>query len=695
MATLQKKERLKKELSLPSIYAIATGATLSSGFFLLPGLAYEVAGPAFILSYFIAALHLLPAVFSMAELSTAMPRAGGVYYFLDRSMGPMLGTIGGIGTWLAMILKTAFALVGMSVYIKLFAPDIPRVPLAVGFAVLFGVINLFGAKKTSTFQIILVSIIFTILALFLGAGTINIEPVHFQGFFDSGWDAIYATSGLVYISYVGVTKIASVSEEVQNPEKNLPRAMMLALITAIIIYMLGTSVMVGVLTPHELNGALTPVAMAAEKLFGPIGKILLTFAAILAFFSVANAGILSASRYPLAMSRDKLFPQLFSALSKHGTPKYAIYLTSLLIIAFLLLFDPTKIAKLASAFQLLLFMLSCMAVIIMRESRIEAYDPGYKSPFYPWMQIAGIAAPALLIVEMGWLPVLFTVGLISLGAIWYFYYAQQRVDRDGAIFHAFARLGKRQYSGLETELRGILKEKGPREKDPFDVVLARAHVIADCGGESFETIARRASAELARRLPVSEDTLTDAFLRGTRIGATPVSNGVALPHTRLSEIDNQELVIVRSHEGLFVKKHEEEPDEEKREENRIHALFFLVSPEQNPGMHLRMLAQIATHAEEEDFIDNWLNASDEHELKKLLLKDERFLTIDVMPGAKNASLIGKKVSELNFPAECLIALLYRDNDIIIPRGGTEIQAGDRLTVIGESEDIEALRQRFG
>ncbi|MFQ6114766.1 MAG: amino acid permease, partial [bacterium] len=91
MSILSKTKRLKKELTLFNVYALATGATLSSGFFLLPGLAAAQAGPAVTLSYLIAALHLIPAVFSMAELSTAMPRAGGIYYFLDRSMGPLLG----------------------------------------------------------------------------------------------------------------------------------------------------------------------------------------------------------------------------------------------------------------------------------------------------------------------------------------------------------------------------------------------------------------------------------------------------------------------------------------------------------------------------------------------------------------------------------------------------------------------------
>lgn len=151
-----KSTNLKKELNLLKVYAIATGTTLSSGLFLLPGLAAAQAGPAVVLSYLIAALHIIPAMFSMAELSTAMPRAGGLYYFLDRSMGPYWGTVGGLGTWLALVLKTAFALIGMGAYVYLFLPNIPMLPLAFGFAIFFGGVNLFRAKATGSFQVFLV-----------------------------------------------------------------------------------------------------------------------------------------------------------------------------------------------------------------------------------------------------------------------------------------------------------------------------------------------------------------------------------------------------------------------------------------------------------------------------------------------------------------------------------------------------------
>ena len=101
----EKKKKLKKEIGLLGVFSIAAGTTLSAGFFLLPGLAAQQAGPALILAYVLAAIPLIPAMLSVVELATAMPKAGGVYYFLDRSLGPLVGTIGGIGTWLALILK--------------------------------------------------------------------------------------------------------------------------------------------------------------------------------------------------------------------------------------------------------------------------------------------------------------------------------------------------------------------------------------------------------------------------------------------------------------------------------------------------------------------------------------------------------------------------------------------------------------
>ena len=196
---------------------MATGTTLSAGFFLLPGLAAEEAGPALVLAYLLAAVPLIPAMFSIVELATAMPRAGGVYYFLDRSLGPLVGTVGGLGTWLALMLKVAFALVGMGAYLGLFFADLPITPVAIGLAVALGLLNLFGAKLSGRFQVLLVLGLLAILGVFLGTGLPSMRPERFADFLGTGWSSILSAAGLVYISYVGVTKIASLSEEESDP----------------------------------------------------------------------------------------------------------------------------------------------------------------------------------------------------------------------------------------------------------------------------------------------------------------------------------------------------------------------------------------------------------------------------------------------------------------------------------------------
>ncbi len=693
MPILEKSKQLKKELGLFNIYMIATGATVASGFFLLPGLAAFQAGSGMIVSYLIAAIPIIPALFSKVELATAMPRAGGIYYFLDRSLGPLLGTIGGLGAWLGFVFKTSFALIGMGAYVNLFLPQIPIVPIACGFAVLFGIINMFGAKTSGFFQSIMVIGLLILLGGFIGNGLYRTNFQHFEGIFGRGFENILATAGTVYVSYVGLTKIFGITEEIKQPEKSIPRGIFLAFVTAVVIYGLGTVAMVGVMSAEKLSGDLTPVASSARVIAGPLGALLVSIAAILAFFSAANAGILSSSRYPLAMSRDYLLPGFFGKLSRFQTPANAILSTVGLVLGCLILFDPLKIAKLASTFLLLLFALNCLAVIVMRESRIPSYDPGYRSPLYPWMQISGVIFPLVLITEMGWHPILFSIGLIVLGLFWYFYYARQRVVRDGAIYHIFARWGERRYEGLDRELRSILKEKGLRDRDPFDMVIAGASVIDLGEPVTFGEVVGKAAARFDHRFSGRGETLMEGFMQGTRVGATPVSRGVALPHMRLPGIESPEMVIVRCRVGVPIEVDEDFLGEDASP-TPVHAFFFLVSPDEDPGQHLRILAQIAGHADNETFLKRWLSARNEQDLKEILLRDDRFISLVLHPDSRAASMVGYAIRDLTLPEGSLIALIHRSGEIVVPRGRTVLKEGDRLTIIGDPRGIREIYEKY-
>ena len=694
--------KTKKHLGLFGVFALATGATLSSGFFLLPSYATQIAGPAVVLAYLIAGLLLIPPMLSKIELGTAMPRSGGAYYFLDRSLGPMVGTIGGLGIWLALLLKTSFALVGMTAYLQLFFPegtsDTLFTLIALVLVVFFGGLNLLGAKKTTSFQIVLVVLLLALLSWFLVAGSIQIRPANFSNFLGKGSENILSAAGLVFISYVGVTKVISVAGEIKNPERNLPLGLFLAIGTAITVYIVGLLVMVGVsgteglsLVDGKIN--LTPVSTVAAAITGSTtGSYVMAIAAILAFLSVANAGILSASRYPLAMSRDHLLPASLRKVDEKGTPIIGIIVSSGLIIVAILFLDPLKIAKLASAFQLLMFALLCMSVIVMREAKLDSYDPGFRAPFYPWLQIVGALSCILIIGVMGWLPIIFSSGIVVVGVVWYFGYARKRVDRYGAIYHIFERLGRKRFVQLDAELRGILKEKGLRAHDPFDEIVAKARVIDAPAGASFEDIVSSAAEELSALLPTTATALSDGFLEGTRVGATPVTGGVALPHLRVPEIEQPLMVIARSREGISI--NIGDVFGEQHEEQAIHAIFFLVSPESDPSQHLRLLAQLAGHVDQEGFMAKWLSASTNQGLKEILLREDRFMALRLEVGTSTEPLIGAPIRSLLFPEDCLVAMIHRRGHMVVPRGSTVLEENDQLTIIGDKQGIVSLKEQF-
>ncbi len=706
MPKLEESKKLKKELNLFDVYAIATGAMFSSGFFLLPGIAAAETGPSVFLAYLVSGLLILPTMFSVAELSTALPRAGGTYYIIDRSLGPLMGSIGGFGSWLALVLKSAFALIGMGAYIGIFY-DVNITVVAVVLTIAFGVLNIIGAKETTTLQKVLVAALVTIMfgyivqgaAHLLSMDILGITEEQFTPFFTNGARGFFATVGMVFVSYAGLTKVASIAEEVKNPDRNIPLGMFLSVLSAIIVYVVGVYLMVAVLDPEAFRQDLTPVATAGEAFMdwlpGETGLILIVIAAIAAFASTGNAGIMSASRYPMAMARDKLMREDFADISSFNTPMKSILATIGLMLFFLLAFNVESVAKLASAFQLLLFALLNLGVIVMRESHIKEYDPGFNSPWYPWLQIFGMVFSFVLIFEMGILSILFTVAVSVFAVGWYYYYAHGKVERSGAIFHVHARLGKKQDSGLETEMRGILREKGLKEEDPYEQVVAQAAVIDEENEQlSYKTIIKQASNVFSQRLDIDKEQLINRFCQEQDLGTIPLGNNTVINHIRIDKECDPQMVLVRIPESITVSTEGFEvlDEEQTGDFENLRAIIFLVSSSKHATQHLRLLAHLAEMIDSKRFIERWREAENESELREILLRDERFINISVNKNNTTRKLIGKRVKEIDLPGESLIAILKRDGEINIPHGDTIIEEDDELSVIGEVEDIEAVKE---
>ena len=688
------KKQLKKQLGLFDVFAISTGAMFSSGFFLLPGLAAAQTGASVYLAYLASGLLIIPAMLSVAELSTAMPKAGGTYYFLDRSLGPVVGTVGGLGSWIALMFKSAFALIGMGAYLSLYI-DISFTMLALILTVVFGILNIFGAKETTMLQRILVTTLVAIMAVFVIQGLSTVsgfnlfeKPDEYEKFFRGDLHGFISTIGLVFVSYAGLTKVTSVAEEVQNPDRNIPLSMVLSLITAMVIYVSGVYIMLNVLEPSEFYASLTPVADAGAKFLswlpGSGGIIAVVVAAVAAFASTGNAGIMSASRYPFAMSRDRLISDRFSRVGKTGTPTFSIIVTVVCMMIILLIFDVEAVAKLASAFQLLLFGLLCFSVIVMRESKIDAYAPGFRSPFYPWIQIAGMLISVWLIAEMGLLAVSLTGIIIVLCVAWYYYYTGGNILRQGAIFHVHERLGRKRYEGLEYELLSILNEKNGEEKKlAYEEVVARSSII-DISSKDPEMrgLIDLCADIFAGRMKLDKKRISEDLLERYRHKFTNLGNGVVASYLSYDNLETAEMVVFRMRKAA---------DAQLPGINTpVHALIFVVTPQKNPGLDMRLVGHLAEIVQPDSFLERWLNAESEKELREILMSDEHFIHVSVDDNRYLKEQLGQKIGEISLPGESLIAIIYRNGDLIIPHGNTELEPGDELSIIGQPQDIRTL-----
>ncbi|MHC4543333.1 MAG: amino acid permease [Planctomycetota bacterium] len=621
--------QLRKQLGALDVFSVASGAMISSGLFVLPAIAFMKAGPAMILSYLFASILIIPSVLSKAELATAMPRAGGTYFFVERSLGPAWGVFGGLAGWFSLALKSAFAIVGMAVLIEVVLQTAFPVQLkpwslkaiAAVCCLGFTALNIVSVKHTSRFQVLLVAILLTILACFSVFGVRSVEAVRFKGFLEAGWMKVLATAGLVFVSFGGLTKVASIAEEVRNPGKNLPVGMMLAWFVVTGFYLSVIIITVGVLDGAEFEtmyeqDRLVPISLAASKFMGPFGFALLGLAAIAAFVTTANGGLLAASRSPLAMSRDQLLPPVLSHVNERfKTPHLSIALTGGFMIASIVFLDIVSLVKTASTLMIILFILVNTSVIIMRESRIQSYRPKFKSPLYPYIHIFAIVAYSALIIDMGRVPLLITGGFIAVSAGWFMFYVRRHVSRASAVMHVVERVTDHELKTvtLENELRDILLQRDDIIEDRFDQLIRECEIIDIQGEMHSEDIFRQVSKILEPRLDISEYVLFEKFLHREAEGGTVVQPGFAIPHIVVEGNNKFDILLVRACDGI------EFPDAP----DPVKIMFVMVGSRDERNYHLRALMAIAQIAQEKDFEQRWFAARDTAAIRNLILLSTR------------------------------------------------------------------------
>jgi amino acid transporter/mannitol/fructose-specific phosphotransferase system IIA component (Ntr-type) len=612
-----------KDLGFFDLFCIASGAMISSGLFVLPGIVYAKIGPVSFLAYFIASLLVIPAMLSQAELATAMPRSGGTYFFIDRSMGPGFGTLAGLSSWFSLSFKSAFALLGIGAFAVLIFPDLGPwqiKSIAAGFCIVFGVLNLFSTKHAGRTQIFLVVGLLALLLLYIVLGLPKMETKNLTPFAPNGsLQSILAATGLIFISYGGLTKVTSVAGEARNPSRNVPLSMISAFVVVSVIYVLTVLATVGLLGEGlVVNGkpSLTPISEGGHLIMGMTGKVLLAVAAVLAFVSTGNAGIMTASRDPMAMSKDKLLPAFFGYVDpKRGTPRNAILMTTGFMLCVILFLELEMLVKTASTIMILLFASVNLSVILMRESRILSYQPTFRCPWYPWVQIFGILAYGLLVIEMGRGPILLTVLFLSVGLLWYWVYGRINSNRVSALVHLVRRLtaSELRYDVLNSELKEILLERDEIVEDRFDRLVRQAEILDLDGGAGMPDLMAKIAAALAPRVELSEKEALDLLVAREEESSTVLAPGLAVPHVIIPGKHHFELMLVRCRKGVQFPEAEEP----------VEALFVLAGTADERNFHLKALMSIAQIVQQPDFLKKWREATQQDGIRDFVLLSER------------------------------------------------------------------------
>jgi amino acid transporter/mannitol/fructose-specific phosphotransferase system IIA component (Ntr-type) len=614
---------LKRDLKLFDVFSVAAGAMISSGLFILPGLAYSKAGPAVILAYFLAGLLIVPAMLSQAELSTAMPKAGGAYFFINVSLGSGFGTMAGTSAWLSLALKSAFALVGIGAFAGIIFPSFTMFEIkliSVFFCILFTAINLKGAKHAGRMQTFMVLSLIAILAVYLFKGVPEVQNDNFTPFAKGNMRTIFMTAGMIFISFGGLTKVASVAEEVNNPVKNIPRGMIYAFLTVIFLYVAVVFTTVGImgeeLLSSDISGySLTPITDGSTKVMGTIGGLILSIAALLAFFSTANAGIMSASRNPLAMSKDNLIPPIFSRISKkHNTPYFSILITSIFMIFFIFLPLETLV-KTASTMQILLFIFVNLSVIIMRESGIQNYRPKFKSPLYPWIQILAVIIYIFLLIEMGFYPLIITLLFMSASLVWYLVYGRIKNNKESALVQLVKRIKASDLdtTALDRQLREIVRERDSIEKDRLDHIIEDAKILDLQKSMSRAEFFQLVADEICDSVNTACENIKQKMEQREQESSTAITDSLAIPHIILEGEKKFDILIVRCKEGIYFS--EQAPN--------VKMVFVIAGSRDERNFHLQVLAAIAQMVSNQNFEKKWMKAKDKEALRDIILLGER------------------------------------------------------------------------
>jgi APA family basic amino acid/polyamine antiporter len=395
---------LKRTLNLFDATAIGIGAIIGAGIFVVLGVAVGYAGPAVVISMVIAGVVAMFTSLSFAELSSAIPKEGGTYQYAYEMISPSVAFVSGCMWLFGQTVAGSAVCLGLASYlVGLFPADvrslIPVHVVAVSAALALTALNLMGMKHSAKVNNFLVVTKILILCFFIVVGVFAVNPNNYSDFAPNGFFGILQGAGFIFFAYLGFGRIAALGEEVENPKKTLPLAILIALAASVVLYVTTGLIATGLKDYASLGRSSSPLAVAAAATGSFPVVATISVGALIATVSVLLTNLLGLSRVSFAMARNGQIPKSLAKIHlKLGTPYVSILITGVLMAVLAFVSDLRQTAAITSFSMLTTHIILHSSAIRLRKKipRLETF----KAPFYPLIPVLGIGSCAVLMFSL-------------------------------------------------------------------------------------------------------------------------------------------------------------------------------------------------------------------------------------------------------------------------------------------------------
>jgi len=666
----------RRNMGLFMAVMIGIGATMGPGIFALPGELAHMIGPLGILVYLAMGFLTVFTALNYSELSAAIPLAGGGYSFTSRTLNRPVAFFTGWFFWIGNTLACSmYALIFSLTVRAYFIPEASIALITLITTILFTIINLKGMKEAIIVITVMNLVELAVLVCVAALGFTDIEPRNLEPLAPMGWGPFVPAMALIYISYVGFELISNAAEEIIEPSKNIPRAILITLGVSTAIYVFVVGVMMGTINHTELAQSDIPFIFTAERLFGAWGRWAGVIATIMASLSAFSVTLGASARILYALGRDKHFPYIFAKLHpKFQTPHIALLVCSLIVI----IFSSSGIVKFVASLSDFGYLMGLGIInyaVIPLHNRMPNLRRPFQTYFFPWIPILGVITTWMFVPALELRSFILGGMLTIIGSGIYLFNPDNRAEITN-LLNSHAKSLKQYISKLRRVRMRVLIIGGEKQgQNIADRLLAK---------DEYRMMFR--SAEHQITFVEEDEDLCKALEQRYH---SPIYQGDGTKKELLEQvgIDNIDVVI-----AAFEDDGRNVIAALQARQLKLEKVIAIVQNHEYTQLLEKnnvvvVNAPWATAAMIENILDNPVLA----QLFEFGIGAASLLEVSV---PTDAMVNGNLIRDIDIPIGCLIAAIIRDKQFVVPHGVTAIEANDRVIFIGPASAIKKAYDLF-